>query len=165
MIGCVRGALTGFISQVTSFVAIMLSIFICRIFGELSASFILKLLPELAKMPAPDVVSSMLGHLLLFILVYLSINLLGTSIRTLAHTLHLGAFDRIAGSAMCALKYMMGLSIFINLWYLISPHSELFTSSRLFGGSLFRFVADMIPWLIDSKMIPTVTGAIKAIGA
>lgn len=161
VVGVIRGAYKGVIKQITSLGGLLLGIIACRLFGDWASNMALHLIPELKDLPATDTMASIVGHVLLFVFVYLSATLAGTLMKSLTQSLHLGIFDKILGSVMCALKYLVGLSLILNMWFVVSPSSNIFTSSKLFDGSLFRFVLDLGPWLIDSQFIPTATEAIQ----
>ncbi|MEG2819879.1 MAG: CvpA family protein [Muribaculaceae bacterium] len=163
IIGGIRGAYKGVIKQITSLGGLLLGIVVCRLFGDEVSSAVMHIMPEIKDLPACDVMASIIGHVLLFAFVYLSVALAGTLMKSLTHSLHLGMFDNILGVAMCILKYLLGLSLVLNLWFVLSPNSSIFTSSKLLDGSIFRFVLNLGPCLLDSEIIPTTKAAIQSV--
>ena len=152
--GAVRGAYKGFIKQLSSLGGIILGIVACRIFGDWASRILSGLIPELKELPFADTAISILGHIVLFIFVYINIALIATMVKGITNKLSLGVFDRIAGALLCIFKYLLALSLFLNLWFLLSPSSSIFNSSRILDGSLLKFVTGLAPWVINSKFIP-----------
>lgn len=161
--GIVRGAMRGVIKQITSVAAFICAIIITHLFGNAATEILNAIVPELSKMSGGAVASSFIAHIVLFGLVYLSISLLGSTIKALAKTIMLGGADKILGAIFCSLKYLLILSAILNLWHFIYPTSEVFTSSALIGGRLLTFTLDLAPWLIDSQLIPAAGKAIESV--
>lgn len=152
--GVVRGAYKGFIRQLSSLGGIVLGIIACRVFGDWASKILSALVPELKELPFADTAISILGHVVLFIFVYINIALIATMMRGITNKLSLGMFDKTAGAILCVFKYLLALSLLLNLWFLLKPSSSIFSSSHILDGSLLKFVIDIAPWVINSKFIP-----------
>lgn len=152
--GALRGAYKGFIKQLSSLGGIVLGIIACRMFGDWASKILSAIVPELKELPFADTAISILGHIVLFIFVYINIALIATMIRGITNKLSLGVFDRVAGALLCVFKYLLALSLLLNLWFLLKPSSSIFSSSHILDGSLLKFVIDLAPWVINSKFIP-----------
>jgi colicin V production protein len=131
-----------------------LGIIACRMFGDWASKILSAIVPELKELPFADTAISILGHIVLFIFVYINIALIATMIRGITNKLSLGVFDRVAGALLCVFKYLLALSLLLNLWFLLKPSSSIFSSSHILDGSLLKFVIDLAPWVINSKFIP-----------
>lgn len=148
--GVLRGGMQGAIKQITSIIALVLAIILTNMFGGVATTLLGEIVPEMGE---EQWLGAFVAHVLLFVLVYLSVSLLGRVIKNLVSSLSLGFIDRILGALFCTLKYVLILSLLLNAWHYISPDSSVFTTSRLLDGALMRWVVDFAPMLIDSPLI------------
>lgn len=162
-VGVVRGAYKGFIKQLSSLGGIILGIIACRLFGDWTSGILSVLIPELKELPFAETTISILGHIVLFIFVYINVALIATMLRGITNKLSLGIFDRVAGALLCVFKYLLALSLLLNLWFLLKPSSSVFGSSRILDGSLLKFIIDLAPWVVNSKFIPASAEIINSI--
>ncbi len=162
IIGVLRGMQLGAIKQITSFAGLIIALILSRLLGDWMMGILMSVFPSLREMPAPDVITSLLGHIIIFAMVYMGIYMLGSMIRSITHALHLGIFDRFAGAIMCTFKYAIILSVVLNLWFVLSPSSSIFSSSRLANGSVLRFTITLAPAIFGSELVPMVKEAFKS---
>lgn len=161
--GVTLGWMRGFIKQIASVAAFLGAILLTRLFGDAAESIIKAIIPELSTMSGGEWVAAFLGRAVLFIFVYLSIELLGGTIRSILKGLSLGAFEKIGGSIICTLKYLIFLSLLLNLWHAISPTSSIFTSSKILDGVLLKFTFNLGPWLLDSPLVPLAKETLQSV--
>lgn len=148
--GMLRGGMQGAIKQITSVIALILAVVLTNMFGGAATTLLGEIVPEMGE---EQWLGAFVAHVLLFVLVYLSVSLLGRVIKNLVSSLSLGFIDRILGALFCTLKYVLIMSLLLNAWHYIAPDSSVFTTSRLLDGALMRWVVDFAPMLIDSPLI------------
>ena len=122
------GAWRGFIPQLGSFVAILLGIVACQLFGAKAAAMLS--LPLIA------------ADILLFIAVYLAVTLLSRVIHRTARALLLGPVDRLAGGAFGIVKWLILASLLLNVWLAFDP------ASAIARGRLTPAVVRIVPRLL-----------------
>ncbi|MCH5216166.1 MAG: CvpA family protein [Muribaculaceae bacterium] len=150
--GIIMGARSGLIEQIASIVAILAAIVLTRIFGDDATRFLTELIPSFKE--SGETICSVVGHISLFILVYVLIRLFGGVFRKLFHSLKLGKIDRVLGAVFCVIKYCLLLSVILNIWLLLSPNSGLTKQSRILDGKVCVAVVKFAPWLLTSDFIP-----------
>lgn len=157
--GIIIGARRGIIEQVASIIAIVTAIIVTRIWGEDATRLLAELIPGLGE--SGDTISSMVGHITLFILVYAFIRLFGSGFKKMFHSLKMGAADRVSGAIFCVLKYCLIMSVILNVWLLISPKSTVVSDSKLMNGKVSSAVVSFAPWLLTSDFIPWTVDVVK----
>lgn len=105
--GCWRG----FIRQLGSFVAILLGIVACQLFG-------------------PKVAASLgwqlwITDVVLFLIVYIAVILLSRLIHSASKALLLGPVNRAAGALLGIVKALILASIVLNVWLAFEPKSDI----------------------------------------
>ncbi|MDY3932522.1 MAG: CvpA family protein [Muribaculaceae bacterium] len=155
--GIIVGGMSGLVKQLSSLLAIVIAIVVTRTFGTEATEMLRAIVPDLTDSAT---MANVLAHILLFAFVYLTVRLAGSLMHSLLTSLHLGGADHILGAVFCTFKYLLILSIILNLWLFISPESEIVNDSSLFGGSVCRFMLDMAPWLLNSELIPLATNLV-----
>ena len=158
--GIIAGFLAGFAKQISSVAAIFIGVIVTRAFGTEFTGIVTAAVPELGS--GDGVAASIIAHIVLFCFVYLSVRLLGYLLKSILSTLSLGIFDKIGGMIFCPFKYLLVLSIVLNIWLIISPGSPLVTSSKLMDGKVCEFTVDLLPKLLDSDLIPNAARAVES---
>lgn len=148
--GAVIGYRKGAIAQIGSLAAIAAAVIACRTSGEWAAEIAARFLgaddPAASSMTIYS--AKVLGYGALFGIVWLGVWLIAGFFRKATHAIMLGTVDRVAGSVFLILKWFMVISLMLNLWKIIDPESQLFSSSKLAGGELLRLVMEMTPWIL-----------------
>ena len=90
-----RGGMQGAIKQITSIIALVLAIILTNMFGGVATTLLGEIVPEMGE---EQWLGAFVAHVLLFVLVYLSVSLLGRVIKNLVSSLSLGLIDRILSS-------------------------------------------------------------------
>lgn len=155
VLGIIVGCIKGLVSQISSICGIVLGLIVCNLFGGWATDVLKLLLPESANWPAGNVTVSVTAHIVLFVLVFLSVLLAGTLIKSIVNSLHLGAIDKVGGAVFCSFKYLLIFSMLLNLWYIISPHSDTFTTHHAMNNKPFEVVIDMAPFVLGAEKLPS----------
>lgn len=157
IVGIVSGGMKGIVKQLTSLIAFVLAILIARAPGDELMEIMHKLIPELGKISYGNWAADILGHIILFVFVYLTVSLIGALVKTVVKGLHLGIFDRIGGAIFCSFKYLLALSLLLNLWLMVNPKNEVFSSPKIIDGSLYKFTLNLGPKVLNSTLLPMMT--------
>ncbi len=140
----VMGFRKGFIGQLGSVAAIIIGVVACRLFGPQVTDMI---------MPAgqgPEVNSmskyaySILAYAGVYIVAYYAVILVARLLRTVTHTLLLGPLDHMAGAVVSIVKWLLALSVALNLYAIIVSGSDLGSRSRL-GKETVQFIMEIAP--------------------
>ena len=157
--GIIAGFLSGLAKQIASLAAIFIGVVVTRAFGTEFTGIVTAAVPELAT--SDGVAASIIAHIVLFCFVYLSVRLLGFLLKSIVSTLRLGFFDKIGGMIFCPFKYLLVLSIVLNIWLIISPKSPLISTSKLMDGKVCEYTVNLLPNLLDSDIIPNAAKAVE----
>ena len=155
--GAIIGYLKGFVKQISSICGIILGLVACNLFGDWATDVLQLIIPESAHWPAAAVTVKATAHIALFIVIYLSTLLVGTLLRSMFTSLHIGAVDKACGSLLCIFKYLLCFSMLLNLWYIIHPASDTFTTRHAMNNRPFEAVLDMAPFTFGLDKMPSST--------
>lgn len=145
----VWGLIRGLITQLASLGGLVLGIIACRLFGAQTAPVMMQLLPGTFH---SEQAARIAGSVLLFILVYLTVGLIASLARKLTRALMLGWLDHLLGALAALLKWLVALSIVLNLWKIVAPGSSLLHGSRLMDGELLPAILNLAPRLFGIAM-------------
>lgn len=162
MAGVVIGYMKGMLSQISAICGVVAGLIVCNLFGGVATDILKLLIPESANWPAASVTASAVAHIVLFVLVFLSVLLAGNALRSVFKHMHLGAIDKVGGMALCVFRYLLYLSILLNLWHFISPHSSTFTTRHMMNNVPFEIVLDMAPFTFGMDEMPSETIDVNA---
>lgn len=109
----------GFISQASSLAAIILGVILCRLLGPAVVDMVVGTDAIGIKRFATQV----FVYLALYAVVGVLCRFLGSVLHKLSHVLLLGPIDHLAGAALCIAKWMIGISLVLNLYLAFSPQS------------------------------------------
>lgn len=150
-VGLATGLYKGFISQLGSIAAIVLGIIACRLWGDVAVGVVSGWLD-----PSPEYSSwtvygvTIIGYVLLFVVVYLAVIVLARLLHRLSHVMLMGPIDHIAGALLGIFKWVLLLSVLVNLWLVCSPGSKAVEDSRLAGGKVAAWVKGFAPSLLGA---------------
>ena len=131
----------GIIVQAGALGAVLFAVLLCRLAGAPLAQLI-------AHGGVPDMMDRTLAYVLVFIIGYVSVRLLCRLIKSVAHSLNLGFFDRVIGAVFSLFQWMLVLSLLINLWLVIKPGASLAELSTLANGHAAPAIARLAPALL-----------------
>ncbi|MFI3239271.1 MAG: CvpA family protein [Bacteroidales bacterium] len=162
-IGLVRGGIMGLIKQLGSLVGIILGVIGCNIYGGQMTSLMSGWFPSLLEMNYGSTIVSMLSHTLLFVIIYWALTLIALLLRSVTNALALGLFDKILGAVLCAFKYLLALSIILNIWMMLFPSGDAGVNAKLFDGELYNYVYKLASWVMNADIIPDSQIAINSV--
>lgn len=153
-VALVRGAFLGVIKQIGSFAGVLLGILLGNMFGDSVTHIMLSWFPSLMDVEYGDVIASVSSHILIFLIAYWGVIIVAKLFKTATKALALGMFDKILGSIFCCFKYLVLLSVALNIWMVLAPTGDAGLNAKLLDGGLYSFVYELAPWLLNSDIIP-----------
>ena len=150
----VIGYMRGLVKQASSLVGYILGIIACNAFGDTATDILLTVMPSAAQWPLASVTTHAVAVIVLFLLISLSVRVAGMFLRSIVDMLHLGIIDNIGGSALCLFKYFFIFSILLNLWLMINPTSDTFTTEHILGNRPFVETINLAPRVLGSESLP-----------
>lgn len=150
----VIGYMRGLVKQATSLVGYILGIIACNAFGDTATNILLTVMPSAAQWPLASVTTHAVAVIVLFLLISLSVRVAGMFLHSIVDMLHLGIIDNIGGSALCLFKYFFIFSILLNLWLMINPTSDTFTTEHILGNRPFVETINLAPRVLGSESLP-----------
>lgn len=122
IVGLLYGFHRGIVREAVSLIAIVLGVIACRLFSEPATAAAAKFLGVTPESPSlSQYTASIAGCIVVFVVVWLGVYLVGRVIRGAVHAVRLGIIDSALGSIYCAGKWLLILSLLLNLLYLMFP--------------------------------------------
>ena len=153
-VGVVYGYMRGMIKQMSSILGFVLGIVVCNVMGDSATEVLREAIPSSAEWPLASITTHAMAVIVLFVLVWLSVKVAGMFLKNTIDALHLSIVDRVGGAALNVLKYFFALSILLNLWLLISPKSEVFTTQHALENKPFELTLNLVPWALGQRNLP-----------
>lgn len=150
----VIGYMRGLVRQATSLLGYILGIIACNVFGDTATDILLTVMPSAAEWPLASVTTHAVAVIVLFLLISLSVRVAGLFLRSVIGMLHLGIVDNIGGSALCLFKYFFIFSILLNLWLMVNPTSDTFTTEHILGNRPFVETINLAPRVLGAETLP-----------
>ena len=150
----VIGYMRGLVRQATSLLGYILGIIACNMFGDTATDILLTVMPSAAEWPLASVTTHAVAVIVLFLLISLSVRVAGMFLRSVIGMLHLGIVDNIGGSALCLSKYFFIFSILLNLWLMVNPTSDTFTTEHILGNRPFVETINLAPRVLGAETLP-----------
>jgi membrane protein required for colicin V production len=154
--GAFMGYRRGIIKQLGAVVGSIGGIILCN-----------ALAPTLAEnFNAPDdtvetqLMHTVLSYVVIFIAVYVGVRLLSRIFSSLLIATNLGELDNIIGAIYKPLEWTLMLSLFLNLWLMIFPNSEVRSSSE----KVTEVVLDLAPTVLGSETAREIFNRADSIG-
>ena len=150
----VIGYMRGLVRQATSLLGYILGIIACNMFGDTATDILLTVMPSATEWPLASVTTHAVAVIVLFLLISLSVRVAGMFLRSVIGMLHLGIVDNIGGSALCLFKYCFIFSILLNLWLMVNPTSNTFTTEHILGNRPFVETINLAPRVLGAETLP-----------
>lgn len=138
----IYGAIKGVISQIASLGGIITGIIACRLLGPAVGPWLMQVMPGTFSSVAT---ARIVGYILLFLLVYFTVGAIASLMRKFTKAILLGWLDHLLGAVFACFKWLLILSIILNLWHMVWPAASVFHSSTLMDGELFPAVMKLAP--------------------
>lgn len=152
------GFTRGIVKEVSSLCAIALGIIACRLFGDRAASLAAGVLSlDTEGSAISRYAASMIGAAALFCLVWLAVFIVSRLIRGAIHAIHLGFVDSLLGAFFCAAKWLLVLSLVLNMVYIVAPYASMWGADPPEG--VIKAILGYAPWLFGTLTAPGTTPA------
>lgn len=146
-----RGWYRGLLHQLASLMGLAFGIVFSRIFCADVSAWLVEHCPHLGEGIFPEYTYSMISVALVFGAVYLLFSLLATVLNSALSILHLGALNSIAGAVFSILKWVLMISVALNLWLSINPDSKLADYCDDGDGNIVELVMAVAPALTGTE--------------
>lgn len=149
----IYGFSRGIIKELGSLCSILLGIIACRLFGDHAttiAAGILGVDPQAN--PISHYAASMVGNAGLFCAVWLAVFVIARLLHGAIHAIHLGFIDSLLGAAFCAAKWLLVLSLILNLIYIMAPTAGMWGANPPEG--IIKAILAYAPWLFGALTAP-----------
>lgn len=148
VVAVITGFRRGLIGQMGSLAAVVFGLILCRAMGPTVTGWLGFLTPDaLLNTPMAGFIPSVVANALIYTAVYYGVRFLASSLRLLAKLMLMGMLDRILGVVFSIIKWTVGLSVALNLWFALFPMSDSVKQSTVCGGAVVEAVMDVAPWM------------------
>lgn len=145
----------GLVRQTASLVSWAVGIAVCLFFGDEITRIFLKLNPEAQNWPLASITVKAVSLSLFFLLVTLTLRILSYITRKIIKAANLGCLDRVGGAALFLFKWLMVLSILLNLLYAYNPDASTFGTRHILNNKPYEFTLDLMPRVLGSDRMPS----------
>lgn len=111
--GAIYGWTKGLVRQAAQVAGVIVGIVLCR----------LAVAPLAEILPGQGATNKVLAYVIAFLVGYAGMLFLGATIRKLVRSLKLGVVDNLGGALFSICEWLLGMSLLLNLWELVAPHS------------------------------------------
>ena len=146
-IAAIVGYRYGVIRQIGSLSALLLAVVACYIFGDAATDFVASFMEaESANALNPEEywTATMIGHITLFVAVWICIGLASNVISKVAKATCLEPVDGVFGAVFMTLKILIAISVILNIWGFIQPETDFINSS----SPVVKFTYELWPKLM-----------------
>lgn len=140
----------GIVVQMGSLLAFALALAACHIFGDAATHAVMAMMggedvvTDAAGSSMSAFMASCIGHVALFVIVWLGVWLLARTVKFMAKALHLGFIDSLGGALFMMLKTGVVMSFILNFARFMAPDSALGRADGIVAG----FIGDLAPALL-----------------
>ncbi len=152
VVGLVLGYIKGLVKQLSTICGIVLGVVACHLWGDWATRVLVEIVPESATWPAPEYTTGIIANIILFLIIFLGIKIIGAMFKSALEKLHLGLLDKMAGALFCTFKYLLVVSIVLNVAYVIAPDNTIL--SRNAGNKPLQLTMDLAPSLLGVGTLP-----------
>lgn len=138
----------GLIGQIGSIAAIVAGVVVCRLFAGQVVDMVAPGSAEGSDFSSYAV--RILVCAVLYIAAYYAVILIAKLLKFAVKAVLLGPLDSIAGAIVSMAKWMLGLSLALNLWIALFPSRNPLEHSTLFDGKAADAVAEFAPKLLGA---------------
>ncbi|MCP9612589.1 CvpA family protein [Coprobacter tertius] len=142
-IGIISGLMRGLVRQIGSLASLVLAIVGSYLFGNFTETLLIGLFD------VPLSISHSLAYLLTFLVIYLVGRLIAYFCLRVVRWVQLGFLDRLAGAVFSVFKYVLIISIFINIYEFIDRDSHWMSKSKKENSYFYACVREVAPTLFS----------------
>lgn len=139
----IAGFRKGLIAQAGSLAAIIIAIVACRLLGPETVRLIMPHGEEVTAMQRYG--ATVLAYGGIYIVAYYAVVIVTKLLKVVVHTLLMGPLDRIGGAVVNIIKWMMVMSVVLNMYMALFPTGGLIRSSHIAGGAPVQFIVELAP--------------------
>lgn len=137
-----KGYKTGLIKQLATLAGLIAGAILS---GQISSI----LLPVLqGKSHSSEYILAPLSYMLAFALIMLAFYLLGTLIQGVIEAAKMGTLNRLAGVVLCLVKWMLAISIVINLIGKIDSKHYIISEDTINRSKMYKYVQPFAPHIV-----------------
>lgn len=140
--GLVHGYYKGIVQQLGALGGLIVAILFANLFAPLFENLLNRF-----DIAGPRI-THQLAYLISFLVLLFGCNFLARLLKKTLHILHLGWFDRIAGSLFCCFKYLLITSVLLNLYTLLGGKDNIVPPVPQ-EARLCQVVMQVAPFVID----------------
>ena len=155
--GIVRGVIKGFVLELAGFVGVILSIYIARFYSGLMMSFMESFF-GLGKEILP-----IFGFLITFIIALIIFHFLALLVDKFVSLIALGWLNKLLGGAISLVKYVLFVSILMNLFDLANLRLDLFDTDFQTESKLYKPLKRVAPTILPFIDVDDITGKLKGV--
>lgn len=143
IIYCVfKGYKTGLIKQLATLAGLVAGAILS---GQISSI----LLPVLqGKSHSSDYILAPISYMLAFALIMLAFYFLGTLIQGIVEAAKMGTLNRLAGVVLCLTKWMLAISIIMNLILKIDSIHYIISENTINNSKMYKYVQPLAPHIV-----------------
>lgn len=147
-IALAKGFKSGFTGQISAILGFAFGIVCAHIFSTQGESFFRMILPGVKDCVGSSFIYSLLSAVSIYVIVFYLFKILTKVLRSAMEVFNVGMLDSILGAAFSLVKYLLVLSIFLNLLLCVSPNSGLMKYARADDGNIVEGVVLLAPALL-----------------
>lgn len=138
----VKGYKTGLIKQLATLAGLIAGAILS---GQISSL----LLPVLqGKLHSSEYILAPLSYILAFALIMFAFYLLGTLVQGVVEAVKMGILNRLAGIALCLVKWILAISIVVNLISKIDPAHHIISEDTIVRSKTYKYVQPFAPHIV-----------------
>lgn len=143
-----KGFKRGFTGQVCAILGFAFGIVCAHIFLPQGEDFYRMILPGIKSCVGASFIYSVISAVSIYVIVFYLFKALTKVLRSAMEVFHVGMLDSILGAAFSLVKYLLVLSIFLNLLLCVSPNSTLMKYAEADDGNIVEGVVLLAPALL-----------------
>lgn len=145
----------GLVRQTASLVSWAVGIAVCLFFGDQITQLFLAINPDAAQWPLASITVKVVALAIFFLFVTLTLRVLSYVTRKLIKAANLGCLDRAGGAVLFLFKWLMVLSIALNLLYAYNPNADTFGTCHALNNKPYEFTLDLMPRVLGADHLPS----------
>lgn len=141
----------GLVGQLAGLLGIVFGVVAVHLFGDSVEPYVREWLPSFADSFLADYIYNVITGAVVFLAVYLVMQLLSVLFNTMVAMLNLGIVNSLAGSVFCLFKYMMVCSVLLNIVACVDSESSLVDSCKADDGNVVGVVMGLAPAILGTE--------------
>ncbi|MBR6758328.1 MAG: CvpA family protein [Bacteroidaceae bacterium] len=137
------GFMRGIVRQIGDLAALLLGIIGANLFGSVVTSWMQ------THTDWPLIACQLVAYISLFLIIYLTIRIVVSFIKSLTELVRLGWIDSLAGGLFGAFKTLLLISIVLNVALMMTRDAEIWHSEALTQSMSFEALKDFAPHILN----------------